>query len=86
MDEGSDDFPHMDEADQQWINTFIGGERVPAGSVVQGFTTIISFIDPQGNNGWDVYNTIDAPLSHILGLMTMAQFKMMHDNYRVLDE
>lgn len=73
------DGPVMDELDTAWVNSFIGSS-IPEGSVVTGFVSVIEWIDPGGNARWRAYNTIDSPLSHILGLMTMAQFQLMHMN------
>lgn len=80
-----EDRPQMDEEDIKWISTF-GEGRIPKGAMVEGFVAIISYIQPDGDRGWDAYNTLDMPLSNILGLMDMAQFKFMHDNFRVITE
>lgn len=80
-----EDRPQMDEDDVKWISTF-GPTRIPEGSMVEGFVAVISYIQPDGTRGWDSYNTLDMPLSNILGLMQMAQFKYMHDNLQSTSE
>lgn len=79
----------MDDVDQQWVNGFIGdgsSAAIAEGSIIQGFLSIISWIDPEGNHRWRSYNTIDAPLSNILGLLEMTKYVMLTDNTRPLDE
>lgn len=72
----------MDEIDTQWVESFIGEKThsISPGSMIQGFVSIISWIDEDGNYKWRMYNTIDAPLSNILGLMDMAKHTMLMDN------
>lgn len=74
--------PTMDEADQEWVRMFQSGDTptVPPDAIIQGFVSVISWMNPDGTFGWRAYNTIDAPLSHVLGLMEMAKFTMLHNN------
>lgn len=84
MDEIDDNSPRMDELDTLWVNGFVGdsinSKSIPEGAIIQGFYSIISWIDPEGNHQWRGYNTIDAPLSSILGLLQMAAHTLMVDN------
>lgn len=78
-----DDRPSMDETDTKWVDGFIGGDKgIPEGSIIEGFFAVISYIRPDGERDWRPYNTIDAPLSNILGLLQMAGFTYMHENLR----
>lgn len=72
----------MDEMDQKWVETFVGEEdqSIPAGALIQGFISVISWIDEDGNFRWRLYNTLDLTLSNILGLLEMAKYTMMVDN------
>lgn len=72
----------MDEVDQAWVSEFKGegSKSIPEGAIIEGFISIIKWINPDGSHDWRSYNTIDAPLSHILGLLQMAGFAMMQDN------
>lgn len=66
----------MDDLDTQWVNSFIGSS-IPEDAVVTGFVSVIEWIGSNGERQWRTYNTIDGPLSHIVGLMSMSQFEMM---------
>lgn len=72
----------MDEIDQAWIREFQQGDTptIPPEAIIQGFVSIISWMNPDGTMGWRSYNTIDATLSHVLGLMDMAKHTMLVNN------
>lgn len=69
----------LDEDDRKWVDSFIG-KSIPADSIVEGFISIICWIDGNGDRQWRHYIAMDSPLSNMLGLMTMAQHQMMIDN------
>lgn len=78
----------MDEADIAWVNQFLecNGGKIPDGSVIDGFISIISWTDPDGNMQWRSYNTLNRPLSMILGLLTMCGHSMMMDNTQRIED
>lgn len=67
---------YMDEADREWVKNFT---TIPEGAIVSGFVSVISFINPDGSFGTRIYNCINGPTSHIVGLLNMAAFSYMHD-------
>lgn len=79
FDPSGDNEMLMDEVDRLWIGEFLGNS-IPEDAIVEGFISIISWVNPDGSRGWRSYNTLDQPLSSILGLMEMAKFTLMNDN------
>lgn len=68
----------MDDLDREWVNAFIGSDKsIPDGAIVEGFISVISWIDEAGNRKHRHYNTIDAPLSHIIGLLDIAKYELL---------
>jgi hypothetical protein len=60
----------LDAADTEWINSFIG-TSIAEGSTIDGFVSVISWIDPEGEMRWRLYSTIDNAIRSI-GLLTAA--------------
>ena len=78
------DTAQMDEADQAWVDTF-RGKSIPANAIVEGFVSVIAWMDEDGSRCWRSYTCLDAPLSHTLGLLEMAKFGYMVGN-QILQE
>lgn len=74
---------YMDEADRQWLAAF---NDIPEGAIVEGFVSVISWINPDGSLGHRAYHCLNRPLSHVVGLLEMTQFKMMFDNLETQEE
>lgn len=70
--------PCMDEDDAKWVSTFVGSS-IAEGSLIQGFVACISYIDPEGNPCWKMYNSLDAPMAQLVGLFEMGKNEIMTD-------
>lgn len=81
MADETDNAPVMDNLDQMWINGFVSETgSIPPGSFIEGFISVISWVDPGGHRQWRHYNTLDLPLSGVLGLLDMAKFTLCSNN------
>lgn len=69
----------LDEHDKAFIAGFMeeNGGSIPAGAVVEGFISLISWVNPDGTLGWRLYNALDRPTSTVVGLLEMAKFDYM---------
>lgn len=72
----------LDDCDIKFIDSFReenGGCTIPANSLVDGFITIISWMEPDGSKGWKLYHALDRPTSTVVGLLEMAKFEYLRD-------
>ncbi len=86
--ESESNYPQMDEDDRDWVSTFVsneGSKSIPPDAIIEGFISIISWFDSDGEKQWRHYNTIDAPLSHIIGLLEMTKHTLMTNNEKDID-
>lgn len=63
----------MDEADQQWVAAFQGGDEptIPTDAIIEGFVSVITYIDPEsGKTKWVAYNTVSEDKTRVVGLLT----------------
>lgn len=69
----------LDKVDNEWLSSFqeANGGSIPDDAVVEGFFSIISWVNPDGSLGWRLYNALDRPTSTIVGLLEMAKFDYM---------
>lgn len=69
----------LDDYDKAFIDVFKeeNGGSIPAGSVVEGFVALISWVQPDGSLGWKLYNALDRPTSTVVGLLEMAKYDYM---------
>jgi hypothetical protein len=65
----ADDAAH-DEADSQWLSSFMG-QSIPTGATIEGFVSVISYMDDEGEMRWRMYSTIENAIRAI-GLLTAA--------------
>jgi hypothetical protein len=69
----------LDDSDTAFMDAFReeNGGSIPAGSVVEGFVALITWIAPDGSHNWKLYNALDRPTSTVIGLLEMAKSDYM---------
>lgn len=71
----------MDQVDRDWLDSFIG-KSIPQDAVVEGFYSIITWIDPDGERCWRTYNQFDLPVSTLIGVIELAKHQLIKDCVR----
>ncbi len=69
-----------DEVDVAYLDSL----NLPDGSFVQGFVTVVSYVDPDGTNGWRLHYGCDIPTTQVVGLLACAQVEMMARTPRMI--
>lgn len=64
----------FDELDRAYVDAI---KAIPDGSFVQGLMSVVSFVDPDGNNCWRFVHSVEMPASQAVGLLHMASVEMM---------
>lgn len=75
----------MDQVDKEWLGSFVG-KSIPEDAVIEGFFSIITWINADGERCWRVYNQFDQPVSTTVGILEMAQQQLMRDCVRFAGE
>jgi hypothetical protein len=74
----------LDTEDERWASTFVG-QSIPEGSTIDGFVSVISWVDPEGNLRWRSYTTFDSGVQSV-GLLTMAAAELTYDTIKQSSE
>lgn len=78
----------MDSKDVAWLRSFTpesGGSRLPDEAIVEGVIAVVPYIDGEGESKWMLWWRCDLPASQMVGLLEMAQLKLLHD-FGVFDD
>lgn len=62
-----------DEVDIAYIDSL----HIPDGSFVQGIVSVVSYVLPDGSNGWMMHHNCDMPASNAIGLLACGQVELM---------
>lgn len=65
----------MDEMDD--VDLAFQQSLIPEGSVPEGFVAVLSFVGPDGESHWRVYDQLEGSISRTIGLLEMAKLELI---------